>query len=65
MPCRSCRPAISLPDGHPAGGLPLSLAFSQAGPGCDVLVAPDILGVLVTTTGTAVSDAIQLVAGDF
>ena len=36
-------------------GVPLSLAFAQAGPGCDLFVAPDILGVLVTTTGTATS----------
>jgi hypothetical protein len=37
------------------GGFPLSNAFTQAGPGCNLLVAPDILGVLVTTNGTAVS----------
>ncbi len=40
---------------YPQGAVPLVLAFSQAGPGCDVLVAPDILGALVTTTGSATS----------
>ncbi len=39
----------------PQGAVPLLLAFAEAGPGCDVLVAPDILGALVTTTGTATS----------
>ncbi|MBL9077215.1 MAG: hypothetical protein JNL08_06920 [Planctomycetes bacterium] len=39
----------------PQGAVPLALAFPQAGPGCDVLVAPDILGALVTTTGSAAS----------
>jgi hypothetical protein len=39
----------------PQGVAPLSAAFSQAGPGCDVLVQPDILGALVTFTGTAES----------
>ncbi len=38
-----------------APALPLSIVFSQAGPGCDLFVAPDILDVLVTTTGTAQS----------
>ena len=33
----------------------MSLAFPQAGPGCDVLVSPDILGALVTTTGAVQS----------
>ncbi len=36
--------------------VPLTVAFPQAGAGCDLLVAPDILGVLVTFTGTAQSD---------
>lgn len=36
-------------------GFPLSLAFPQAGPGCELYLSPDILGVLVTTTGTATS----------
>ncbi|MBL8750009.1 MAG: hypothetical protein JNK78_12670 [Planctomycetes bacterium] len=39
----------------PQGLLPLSAAFPQAGAGCDALVGPDILGILVTTTGTATS----------
>ena len=52
------------------GLAPLSLAFPQAGAGCDVLVAPDILGVLVTTTGTASSsiplpDSLSLVGVTF
>jgi len=34
-------------------GFPLSFVFPQAGPGCDLHLAPDILDVLVTTTGTA------------
>jgi hypothetical protein len=37
------------------GSLPLTLAFAQAGPGCDQLVSLDILGVLPTSTGTAQS----------
>jgi hypothetical protein len=37
----------------PQGAVPLAVAFPQAGPGCDVLVAPDILGVVATVTGTA------------
>ncbi|MBL8749922.1 MAG: WD40 repeat domain-containing protein [Planctomycetes bacterium] len=40
----------------PQGVAPLSIFFAQGLPGCDVLVAPDILGALVTTNGTAVSD---------
>lgn len=39
----------------PQGVAPLTLSFPQAGIGCDVLTAPDILGLLVTTTGTAQS----------
>ena len=39
----------------PQGVAPLTIFFTQAGFGCDVLVAPDILGALVTTTGTAQS----------
>jgi len=37
----------------PQGVVPLTLAFPNAGVGCDVLVAPDILGSAVTTTGSA------------
>lgn len=40
----------------PQGALPLTVVFPQAGPGCDVLVQPDVLGVLVTTTGMARSE---------
>lgn len=40
----------------PQGLVPLALAFPQAGAGCDVLTAPDILGVLFTTTGVAQSE---------
>lgn len=39
----------------PQGVLPLASVFAQGQPGCDLLVVPDILGVLVTTTGTAQS----------
>jgi len=39
----------------PQGVLPLASVFAQGQPGCDLLVGPDILGVLVTTTGTAQS----------
>jgi len=39
----------------PQGALPLASVFAQGVPGCDVLVAPDILDLLVTTTGTAQS----------
>lgn len=39
----------------PQGAAPLSGIFAQGLPGCDVLVAPDILGLLVTTNGTATS----------
>lgn len=39
----------------PQGVVPLALAFTQAGPGCDVLVAPDILGAVSTTSGAAQS----------
>ncbi len=37
------------------GAVPLTLAFSQAGAGCDVLTMPDLLGALVTTNGIAES----------
>jgi len=37
------------------GAMPLSLVFPQAGAGCDVLAFPDILGLLITTTGTVQS----------
>ncbi len=40
----------------PQGIAPLTILFPQAGPGCDVLVGPDILGALVTTTGSAQSE---------
>ncbi|MBL9076720.1 MAG: hypothetical protein JNL08_04400 [Planctomycetes bacterium] len=39
----------------PQAVLPLQTVFAQAPAGCDLLVAPDILQVLVTTTGTAES----------
>ncbi len=39
----------------PQGAVPLASIFVEGVPGCDVLVAPDILGALVTTTGTATS----------
>ena len=39
----------------PQGFAPLTLVFPQAGAGCDVLVVPDILGLGLTTTGTAQS----------
>ncbi|MBL9079613.1 MAG: hypothetical protein JNL08_19070 [Planctomycetes bacterium] len=39
----------------PQGAEPLLGVFPQAGPGCDALVRPDILGVVSTTTGTAQS----------
>jgi len=39
----------------PQGLAPVSIVFPQAGSGCDVLVVPDILGLLVTTTGTVSS----------
>jgi hypothetical protein len=35
----------------PQGVLPLASVFAQAPPGCDLLVAPDILQAYVTTTG--------------
>ena len=52
------------------GVVPLSLVFPQAGAGCDVLASPDILGVLVTTTGTVHSsiplpNALSLVGAPF
>ncbi len=37
----------------PQGVAPLTLAFPFAGTGCDVLVAPDILGLVVTSNGIA------------
>jgi len=37
------------------GVAPLTAVFPQAGAGCDVLVAPDIIGLVVTFTGTAES----------
>lgn len=40
----------------PQGTVPLAAGFPQAGPGCDVLVAPDILGIVVSSTGLAQSD---------
>ncbi len=40
----------------PQGVVPLSIAFANTGPGCDLLVAPDITGLLFTTTGNASSD---------
>jgi hypothetical protein len=39
----------------PQGVLPLSTVFAQGVPGCDLLVQPDILAGLVTTTGTVQS----------
>lgn len=39
----------------PQGTVPLTSVFAQGVPGCDVLVAPDILDLLVTATGTAQS----------
>jgi len=39
----------------PQGVAPLAGIFAQGLPGCDVLVAPDILGLLVTANGTATS----------
>lgn len=38
------------------GTTPLSLAFPQAGVGCDILVAPDLLGLVATTNGAASYD---------
>jgi hypothetical protein len=38
------------------GMAPLASALPQAGAGCDVLVAPDILGQLFTITGVAQSE---------
>ena len=46
---------LTSPTSFPQSAVPLSLAFPQAGAGCDVLVAPDILGIVLTTTGTATS----------
>lgn len=40
----------------PQGAGPLTVLFPQAGVGCDALVAPDILGILFTTTGIAESE---------
>ena len=40
----------------PTGLAPLGAVFGQGQPGCFVLVTPDILQPLVTTTGTAQSD---------
>lgn len=37
----------------PQATAPLTLAFAEAMPNCDLLVNPDILGVLITTNGTA------------
>ncbi len=37
----------------PQGLVPLTVAFLQAIPGCDLLVPPDILDAVVTTNGTA------------
>jgi hypothetical protein len=39
----------------PQGVAPLAAIFTEGIPGCDVLVAPDILGALLTSTGTATS----------
>ncbi|MBL9078953.1 MAG: hypothetical protein JNL08_15720 [Planctomycetes bacterium] len=39
----------------PPGVVPLGTVFPQALPGCDLLVAPDILETLVTLTGTVTS----------
>jgi hypothetical protein len=37
----------------PQGIAPLTLGFPQAGPGCDLLVGPDILQFAITSTGAA------------
>jgi hypothetical protein len=37
----------------PQGTSPLNAIFAQGAPGCDVLVAQDVLQAIVTTTGTA------------
>jgi len=39
-----------------APGVPLSLLFSQGGPGCSVLVVPDILQVVPAIGGTAANE---------
>lgn len=39
----------------PQGAVDLSSIFVEGIPGCDVLVAPDLLGALASTTGTATS----------
>ena len=39
----------------PQGALPLASVFAQAGAGCDLLVAPDILQLHTTTTGSVES----------
>lgn len=39
----------------PQGLVPLASIFAEGVPGCDVLVAPDILAALVTATGTVTS----------
>jgi len=39
----------------PQGVAPLTLAFPQAGIGCDVLTMLDLLGLIITTNGTAES----------
>jgi len=39
----------------PQGAVPLASVFAQGIPGCDLLVAPDILEAMVTMNGTAVS----------
>ena len=47
--------AVTSVTAFPQGTAPLSNVFAQAGVGCDLLVAPDILGASVTFTGTTQS----------
>lgn len=39
----------------PQGAVPLTVVFAQGGPGCDILVTPDIVGLVLTTNGAAQS----------
>lgn len=53
LPATATILAVTSVTSIPQGVAPLSLIFSQAGAGCDLLVAPDILQAGVTTTGIA------------
>ena len=55
LPANALLVALTSVTSIPQGVAPLASIFAEGIPGCDVLVAPDILAASTTTTGTATS----------